>query len=344
MAAVADFSITVGKASLSTSAKAQVLAVEADQSLTMPDRIEVTFADSDGERSADSSFKLGTEIKVSLGWVGSLEQVGVGTIARLDATRSTKGGELKVTAYGGRYALQRASAARAFVDTTIDSGVSEVTSGLGPSVTTQGSSVSTSYLMQGGQSAGRFLEEWAGREGKVIVQESTGLKVTAPSLSTASRTLTWLEDVQDMRLEINTFHQVSAVQVSGVDLAAKAPVVGKAGPSQALDLMGGSRTGSAVAEEVFGEVELTVSDMPVRSKAEAEALAKALYNERLFRFVTGAGMILGDPTLKAGGVVELANFARRLDGRYYLTRVIHRLDALTGFTTRLHVCRPTIGS
>lgn len=65
------------------------------------------------------------------------------------------------------------------------------------------------------------------------------------------------------------------------------------------------------------------------AKNEADALMQKV----AYTFVQLKGSIIGIPTLRPATVIELKGFIGEHNGKYYLTRVIHRVGEVEGFTT-----------
>ncbi len=80
-----------------------------------------------------------------------------------------------------------------------------------------------------------------------------------------------------------------------------------------------------------------VVDAPVLSQEEAKKLAVSLLQERSYEYITGTGEVIGLPDLRPGQNLELQGLGRRFSGTYYVTHVVHTLNAsgyLTQFTVR----------
>jgi hypothetical protein len=83
----------------------------------------------------------------------------------------------------------------------------------------------------------------------------------------------------------------------------------------------------------FGDATVYSVNQPLDSQAEADSLAKALYDDLDGTFVEAEGTCLGDPSLKAGKTVKLPTLGERLSGDYYLTSVVHTVRSNTAYTT-----------
>ena len=137
--------------------------------------------------------------------------------------------------------------------------------------------------------------------------------------------------------------QVSTVVVRGQDPLTRELVEGRAGEGSEDTTLGGSKTGPQVrAAALGGATELVVVDEPVTSQPEAEARAKAIYNQRAMEFVRGSGATLGAPGLRAGMVVSLDGVGTRFNGQYYVTRTTHTIGG-GGYRTSFSVSRNSVG-
>ncbi len=337
--------IKLGGTRLTDEEAATLLNVKVERGIHLPDRIEVVLADVGGTWSKDRMPQMGAMIEVSLGYVESgLVKVGSATLAYQETILHRSGlREVHLVGYGPRYILQRGVQAKNVEDTSVDDYVNQATGGLGPSVSMEEGGLSRPYFLQANQAGRPLLMEWASRLGLVVLEDDNSVRAVPPDLSASGPEFDFGRDLRDFRAEVNTFHQVSKVKVTAADPSQKSQIVAEAGVDKALDLMGGTVSGTEAAEGPFGEVVYEVSDTPVRSQAEADKFAAALYNDRLFSFVIGFGTAKGNPQLKAGGTVTLNKLGKKMSGTYYVTRVVHEFAVKEGFRSFFEVCRPSIG-
>ena len=69
----------------------------------------------------------------------------------------------------------------------------------------------------------------------------------------------------------------------------------------------------------------------------AQRGADALMQGFAYTLVRGNGSTAGVPSLHPASVVEMKSFSEQINGKYYLTRVIHRIGREDGFTTYFEV-------
>jgi hypothetical protein len=155
---------------------------------------------------------------------------------------------------------------------------------------------------------------------------------TAPALSVRAR------------FQLSTIRQYKKVVVKGWDPKAKKAIVGEAtssdysfGGKDGAKASGKAHYGSDSTGKVY-----TVVDQPVTSKAEAEGLAKALFNRFSMDFVTGEIEIVGNTKAEPGELVELKQFGKRFDGKYLIGACVHSYyPEGGGYRTTLQLSRNT---
>jgi len=106
---------------------------------------------------------------------------------------------------------------------------------------------------------------------------------------------------------------------------------------------GVGRTGAQWLAETFGERHEHVGHLAVRSAAEAEAVARAAFDERARRFVRVHGLAQGNPALRVGSTVALSGLSGWFDNRYRVTAAVHRFDVERGYTTAFDACCAYLG-
>jgi phage protein D len=126
-------------------------------------------------------------------------------------------------------------------------------------------------------------------------------------------------------------HQASEVRVTGFD-PAQGKAVQASGSGAALG-PGTGRTGKALLVPAFGERTQQSAHRLALSQSEARALAEAEFAARARRFVRVEGVCQGNPELRVGSHVKLADVSPRFDNCYYVTGCVHRYDEQRGYTT-----------
>ena len=85
-------------------------------------------------------------------------------------------------------------------------------------------------------------------------------------------------------------------------------------------------------------------DVPIKTKAEADAIAKAILDDRLMNLITGDAISKGNPNLKPGIVITVEANDKKFNGKYYVMGLSHRhiaggKEQDGGFVTYLRLAR-----
>lgn len=143
---------------------------------------------------------------------------------------------------------------------------------------------------------------------------------------------------------LKTVRQVGAVHVRGWCTVNKEPILGKA-ESLSTAIGGGTPGHQQAGKAHFGAAAngpiVTVVDVPVVDKAEADEIAQALFDKFNMDWQSAHVVISGKPNLHAGSVVELVDFGTRFSGEWLVEGCQHIFTAGSGKTyeTHLQLCR-----
>ncbi len=143
------------------------------------------------------------------------------------------------------------------------------------------------------------------------------------------------------RFRLSTVNQYKAVVVRGWDPKQKKAIVGTA--ERAEQSFGGTagheRTGKALYGKSSAGRVYQVTNHPVTSQDEADAVAQALFNRLAQDFVTGEVTTAGFPDVAPGHLIEMKGFGKRFGGKYLVVGVIHEVNRFDGYRTHLQVAR-----
>jgi phage protein D len=207
-------------------------------------------------------------------------------------------------------------------------------SGAGLTADATDTGVTLDYVLQNNLTDLEFLQERAGRIGyEVVVQERTLYFRPRRHTQAATLTLTVGADLLRFAPRLTTLTQVGEVAVRAWSPQDKAGWLGQAGAGSEVTTMGGSTRGPAATNRAFGEASRPVVDRPVSSQAEADEVARGLFNEMALAYVTGEATCDGRTDLRAGNVVEIAGAGERFSGFYYVTSAMHLYSAASGYQT-----------
>jgi Bacteriophage probable baseplate hub protein len=201
-------------------------------------------------------------------------------------------------------------------------------------------------VQQWNQSDLAFLRERAALVQAEIWMDGDTLNFKSrPNRQATELTLVFRGDLIDARIRADLAHQRTSVKVSGFDASARDGIDEEAGSEAISAEISGGSTGVSILESAFGDrVSYQVRGTPLVG-AEARAWARAEMLRRSRRFVTVEGTTSGTPDLVVGSKVTLQGIADAFNGDgYYVTRVSHTYDLVSGHRTHFCAERPTVGS
>lgn len=159
---------------------------------------------------------------------------------------------------------------------------------------------------------------------------ATNTKATAdPLVLEAHRTLV------SLRASITAAEQVPSVEVRGWDFQNKREVTATATPTIAGTEING--TDPVKLANTFAAPPFVAVDVPYRSQAEVQAGANALAAQLGGACAEIEGVAKGNPKLRAGVPVTLANVGDAFTGKYTLTSTRHLFSDQVGYTTSFTV-------
>jgi phage protein D len=186
------------------------------------------------------------------------------------------------------------------------------------------------------------------------VQDDTQIHFRPPDLSktpvkTLVRDAPRGEDeclVKEARFNLSTVRQVARVEVRGWDPKRKKSIVGVA--TEATHNFEGKQGWKSTGKGLYGSESagkvLTITDRPVDSKEEADAIAKAIFTQLSMDYLTGEIDFTGDPVVTAGDIVAVRGFGKRFDGKYLITSCVHEMVPKTvGYVTHVKIARNVSG-
>jgi Bacteriophage probable baseplate hub protein len=158
-------------------------------------------------------------------------------------------------------------------------------------------------------------------------------------------TLVCGNELIEARIRADLAHQRTSVKVGGFDASERDAIDEDAGSETISAEVTGGSTGVSILESAFGDrVSYRVREAPLVS-GEARAWARAEMLRRSRRFVTVEGMTSGTPDMVVGTKLTLDHTGEPFDGDgYYVTRVSHTYDLVSGHRTHFCAERATVNS
>jgi uncharacterized protein involved in type VI secretion and phage assembly len=317
-----------------------------EDDLAQPAMFALRFNDPQLTFIDEGPFRLGAEVRLgAAGADGQRKTILVGEVTALEPEYKQNNMILVVRGYDRSHRLHRGSKTRTFLRQSDDDIVERIArdNGLRPDI--EPTRIRHEYVIQNNQTDMAFLRMRAARHGYQAVVDDQTLRFrrmdAAPQIAPAR---VWGDTLFEFRARLSAVAQPSEVIVRGWDPKAKRAVVGKATRAGRPSQIGDGKTGADAAEQAFGSpATVVVTDRPVRTTEEADRLAQAILDDLTGDYLTAEGRGLGEPDLRAGRSVEIANLGKTLSGRYFVTATRHEYTAREGYMVTFYASgrRPT---
>ena len=285
----------------------------------------------------------GNRIEIKAGYRGKLATLLVGEITALKANfGSDKAATVRVQGFDRLHRLRRGKRTRAFSEIK-DSQIAERIAGeLGLTADVQDTGIVHPYLLQNNLSDIDFLLMRARRiRYEVLIEGGTLIFREARNNLGETLALEYQKDLKWFQPRLSTAELAGEVTVRGWNPATKEAILGVGRPGDETTLMGGKQVGPALADSAFGKASAAIVEVPVASQAEADQMAKALFNDMALGLICGDGEAVGNTGVAAGTTIRLAGLGTRFSGVYYVRHAEHRITPNTGYVTKFHVVRNT---
>lgn len=304
--------------------------------------LEVRLLDiaSDPQGGADDAFDderivgLGSPIEVYTGEETSPQEIFRGRVTAMEYARDEANPpELTLHAEDALQRARMARRTRVFERATLADVAAQVaqSAGLTPQVT--GLTDDLGVQVQLDESDLAFLRRLLARHGADMQVVGQELQVAARQDVTRNTVSLELgETLIAARVTADLADQTSEVTVTGWDVAQGSKINERSdgagiGP-------GSGRTGASILEEKFSRrAEHLGQLVAVATSDEARAVASAAFAKRARRFVRLDGRAQGDPRIRVGTHARITGLPKRWNNTYYVVRVEHRYDRVTGYET-----------
>lgn len=338
-----DFDVTIGGTKIPNN---DVMTIVVDLDLMQPGMAVVTLRNKLSQYS--SKFKPGDKVEIKMGGgtrrndagsgSGDKKSIFSGEIVGSEGSFKQGGDpKLSVRAFDKLHRLLRGKKSKTFQKQT-DQDIASAIAGEHGLSAQCGSTpkIKHEHIYQHNQTDLEFLRSRASRLGYSLWVEDTKMFFDAPKLD-ADSGLEFILDQQpkdgkgdklkSFNARVSNAGVMKKVTVRGWDPEKKAEIVGEA--SAEPSKLGSSNAASSLGD--FGEVATFTTDHPIRSKEEANAIAKAKLQEAAMNYLTAEAEAMGNAGLKAGIVVKikvnLDDASDPYNGKYLVAGCTHRYSA-----------------
>ena len=335
-----DFQIYDDGSKIQDDMKSAVISIVVDERLDQAAVCTIELSDREGRLSDGKHFKLCSDLKVELGYVGTgTKTVFEGEVTGWKGAFPRRGpGTLTVIALDRFHRFRRERKQRTFKQMKDSEIVQQVAGDHGCSADTQATKVKHDYMVQFNQSDADFLLERASVNGHELWVDGKKLVFRQPKLDQGPATrIKWHENMKRFAPTLSLVHAHPSVKTTSWDMLQKKMVLSHAKKGDEVSLMGATRTGVDLGSK--GEFH---GHRPLLSPDEMDVLAKAELNRGAMSLIAGEGDAKGNNLIRRGSIVEVDGIGEFLSGSYYVVTAVHSLIPGSAYSTTFRVRRTAV--
>lgn len=321
---------------------AAVRTMVVEQRLNLPASCTVTLDPDDYAASGRpldlGRFQLGQSMTAQLGQ-SDPKPVFSGQIGALEPILAPSVRTYEITGYDALFKMSFGTRMRTFLNMPDSKMVQQVVTEAGFRPNVESTTAVYPYAMQNNVSDFHFILSRAERLGFELFASDQTITFRAGRQGGASVvSLEYGVGLIAFRARMRALTQGAKVTRTGWDPKAKRAISATVSSGRPNDRMGGRQTGFEASSK-FGSSAVAAPDGSVVDTRIAESLARGVFERDLGAFVEGEAECAGNPALKPGVNITLANIGGRFDGLYYVTGATHRFDSEEGYATHLDLRR-----
>lgn len=229
-----------------------------------------------------------------------------------------------VRGYDTCHRLHRGYHNRSFLNMTDSDIVKKLAGEAGLSMgTIEDSGQAQEYLFQQNQTNMQFLRERADRIGFELFNQDGKLHFRKPKANQELQ-LKWLKELHSFRVRVTSAEQVKEVEVRSWDYVQKRAIVATAQSEQIITETQNGK-GSDTSSKFNGKPsrpKRIIVHQALSCDKEADALAKAVFNELSGQFIYADGKAEGNPEIRVGRSLKIEEMGPH-SGKYYVTETRH---------------------
>jgi phage protein D/phage baseplate assembly protein gpV len=341
--------VTVNGRPMADDVAALLMSAYVDESVNVPDLFSLRFSDENSTVLAKGGFSIGAEVRllVQSSGPGGPTPLLSGEVTALETEVGVEGVHTVVRGFDKSHRLFRGRRVEAYLQCTASDIARKVAQRAGLRAgTINHSGPVLAHVAQDGVSDWDFLNRLAAESGAQLDVTDGALDFRAPTASTgapsgtqsARTTALVLEqgvNLIALRATITAAEQVPSVQVRGWDPVTKKALVAVA-PARTTNADLGAITPAAIAS-TFGAPSYVAPFAHYTKQAQCDETARALAGQFAGGFAEIEGIARGNPKLRAGVAVALADVGAPFAGKYTLSSTRHSFDGEAGYRTAFTV-------
>lgn len=331
--AVPSFTLKIDGSRVPPEREADIKEIIVFEKTDAPSRFEIKV-NNEGFRWTDSDdCAVGSEIKLSIGYKDALQEIIVGDVTGIRA--NMRFGEANIATYIGyskSHRLLRGRKSRAFTEMSVTDIVQQIASDAGMQSDVENISKVRKFTLQKDITDFNYLMSLAERYGCTITDVDNKLTFKRQVANSGedvvveyNKTLIEFYPTTDLN------SLITEVEVRGWDRAQHQSIRGTKTHSDA------SSDGGKLVEDSFGAANSALLDIRVEDISEAEQLALDHMTINGRNYITGYGVSLGDPNIRADSIIKVEGIAERYKGKYYVFAAKHKLEIGVGYSTTFYI-------
>lgn len=341
-----DFKIYDAGSLVGDEVRQAVIQITVDDAIGQASVATIKLLDENSKLSDGTKFKVGNEVKIDLGYVGTTKQVFMGEVTGWQGAFPRRGNQtLTVIAKDKFHRLRRNRRQKTFSEMKDSDAVSEAAQEAGLSMgTVDPTPITQNCIIQWNETDADFILERANLFGwETFVDDKGKLVFRKPDLAGSKvATLEWHKELRTFSTSLALHDQQKELKVTAWDMVAKTKLEASALEGDERNTMGGTVFGAGAVADVDASDPTHYTTNPGKTADEVDAYAKGLFQRRAERFVRGAGTCIGDPNVVKGKVIELTGLGNYLSGPYYVQRAVHVLAPGRAYVTEFDVLRTAV--
>ena len=284
-------------------------------------------------------FKLGAKVKIRIGYLSEFEDVMDGVITSVTYHYGDdKHLSVVVEGYDLLFLLMKKYNQRSFSEMSDSDVATQVITDYGLDSDIQESKVIYNHIQQNHESDFSFLSRLAKRCGFEFYTRGESICFKSPTVDAkVDEVFTFGVTPLQISCRHDITHLFESVKTQGWDILNREAI----SEESTLDEVESIERHWSTASSALGRLGLSKLSYPISENYENSESAKleadAIMRKFAYSLIELKGSIIGIPYLAPASVIELKGFSREHNGRYYLTRVIHRINEEEGYTSHFEM-------
>jgi phage protein D len=313
-----------------------LMEVKLEQNLMLPDAFTLRFADPEFTLVDDAVFEIGKTVDLSFCSPDGrrLVKLLTGEVTALEPDFTQDGIFLTVRGYDKSHRLNRVRKTETFQRMSASQIAQKIASAHGLTAQVKSTTPRPKFTQQSNETDWEFLWRLASVFDYEVGVEGGSLYFRPGGGDAEPVEFRWADSrplLLALRPRVTAVQQVKDVEVRSWDPEKKREIVGKASVGQIGTKIGIERS---TVVNAFGGGTMVISDAPVTTQEEADALAHSVAAQHALAYCEADGASEGDPRIVPGAKLSIKGIGRRFGGDYYVSKVTHAFGGGTGYVSR----------